>query len=165
MINKIYLDMDGVLSDFEGRYFSLFDKERKDVRSAKESNPNWTKFVHTEQFKTLDFAPDAVKFLKFIEEVHALGVEVEILSSSGGKKHHEEVASQKVYWLCKRNIPYFANIVSGRKLKSNYATPEAILVDDTKDVIDAFNQAGGHGILHRNVDDTIKQIKSLLNIY
>lgn len=157
--------MDGVLSDFEDRYFTLFDKERKDVRSAKETNPNWTKFVRTEQFKTLDFTPGAIEFLKFIREVNALGVEVEILSSSGGKKHHEDVASQKVYWLCKKNIPYFANIVSGRKLKSNYATPETILVDDTEDVIDAFNQAGGHGILHRNVGDTIKQIKSLLNIY
>lgn len=157
--------MDGVVADFEGRYFSMFGKSPTDARDAKEFNPNWAKFILSKQFKTLDWWPGAEKLLDFIKKVNMLGVEVEMLTSSGGKKYHEEVASQKVYWLCSRGIPYVANVVSGRRLKSNYATPETILVDDTEDVIDDFNKAGGHGILHRNVDDTIEKIKSLLDIH
>lgn len=164
MIKKIYLDMDGVVADFEGRYFDMFGKSPNDARDAKEFSPNWTKFIMSEQFKTLDWWPGAHDLLEFIEQVNALGVEVEMLTSSGGRKYHEEVAAQKVYWLCERGIPYFANVVAGRKLKSNYASPETILVDDTEDVIEAFNKAGGHGILHKDVGKTVEKIKSLLDI-
>lgn len=165
MIKKIYLDMDGVLSDFERRYTEMFGKPPKEVRDKKEFNPNWTKFVLSEQFKTLDWWPGAQDLLKFIDEVHKQGVEVEMLTSSGGQKYHEEVAAQKVYWLCEKGIPYFANVVSGRRLKSNYATAETILVDDTEDVIRAFNTAGGKGILHRDVGKTVEKIKSLLDAH
>jgi hypothetical protein len=163
MIKKIHLDMDGVICDFEGRYQLLFGKSTLSAREAKEFNPNWEKFIETEQFKTLNWWPGAEELLAFIKEVHSKGIEVEFLTSSGGKKHHEAVAAQKVYWLCDRGIPYFANVVPGRKLKANYASPETILVDDTEDVIDSFNAAGGHGILHRDVGETIEKIKRLLN--
>jgi beta-phosphoglucomutase-like phosphatase (HAD superfamily) len=165
MIKKIYLDMDGVVADFEKRYTEMFGKSPSEARQTKEFNPHWTKFIETEQFKTLDWWPGAQEFLKFIDDLHKQGIEVEMLTSSGGQKHHEKVAMQKVHWLCSKGIPYFANVVSGRKLKRNYATPETILVDDTEDVIKAFNDAGGHGILHKDVGETVEKIKSLLAIH
>jgi hypothetical protein len=161
MIKKIYLDMDGVVADFEKRYTEIFGKTPHDARDQKEFNPNWKQFIETEQFKTLDWFPGGQELLEFIAK---LPVQVEMLTSSGGQKYHEKVAAQKVYWLVMKNIPYFANVVSGRKLKANYATPETILVDDTEDVIDAFNKAGGHGILHRDAGETIQKIKTLLDM-
>lgn len=167
MIKTIYLDMDGVVADFESRYHEMFGKTPSDSRDSKEFSPNWTKFVLSEQFKTLDWWPGGQELIKFTEEVRKLelGVDIQMLTSSGGQKFHAEVAQQKVFWLCQKGIPYFANIVPGRRLKSNYASPETILVDDTEDVIDAFNKAGGHGILHRDVGKTIDLIKSFLDIY
>lgn len=159
MIRKIYLDMDGVLADFHGRYVDLFGKTPKDARDQKEFSPHWKQFCKTEQFKTLDLWPGAETLLTYVA---SLNIPVEILTSSGGAKFHESVAAQKVHWLVSRNIPYFANVVSSRKLKANYANSETILVDDTEDVIDAFNAAGGHGILHLNVDATIESIAKLI---
>ncbi len=159
MIQKIYLDMDGVLADFHGRYVELFGKTPADARDNKEFSPHWKHFCTTEQFKTLDFWPGAEKLLEFIR---SLPVTVEILTSSGGMKFHDSVARQKRIWLRDRNIHYFANVVSGRKQKSKYASEYTILVDDTDDVIDGFNAAGGHGILHRDVDTTIETITKLM---
>ena len=45
MITKIYLDMDGVLCDFEKRYKKLFDELPEYSRRNKEWSENWTTFV------------------------------------------------------------------------------------------------------------------------
>jgi hypothetical protein len=53
-------------------------------------------------------------------------------------------------------------VVPGRKHKKDYAGPGIVLVDDTLDVIQAFNKAGGIGIHHKDLGDTIEKIKTLL---
>jgi hypothetical protein len=59
-------------------------------------------------------------------------------------------------------IGFPVNIVPGRKVKKFFAMKGNVLVDDTEDVIVAFNEAGGIGILHKNVDETINRLKELL---
>jgi hypothetical protein len=44
-------------------------------------------------------------------------------------------------------------------LKAQYAHPTIILVDDTDYVIDGFVKAGGIGILHSDVNETISKLK------
>jgi hypothetical protein len=39
------------------------------------------------------------------------------------------------------------------------------LIDDTPDVIEDFNRAGGIGILHENAADTIERLKSIFQIH
>jgi hypothetical protein len=51
--------------------------------------------------------------------------------------------------------------VAGRSKKAEYATPDSILIDDTEDVIKSFRAAGGIGIHHKALGNTIK----LLDIY
>jgi hypothetical protein len=65
-------------------------------------------------------------------------------------------------WLRDHGIEYKANIVPGRKHKKEYATSETILIDDTPDVIEGFTEAGGHGILHKDVEETKVKLKELL---
>ena len=50
----------------------------------------------------------------------------------------------------------------GRSLKKDYASPDTILIDDTEDVINSFNRAGGIGILHKDIGETLTQLKTLL---
>ena len=88
---------------------------------------------------------------------------VEILSSSGGARFHFEVVEQKDFWLRTHGIFYKINIVPGRKFKAEYAKPNVVLIDDTKEIIDSFNAAGGIGILHKDVNITIEKLESLLN--
>ncbi len=161
MINKIYLDMDGVIANFEKRYIEIFNETPNSARDRKMFKPNWKEFVEGKNFETLEWWPGGQELLAFIRKNSS--VSVEILSSSGGEKYHGVVEEQKKAWLKKQGILYKANIVPGRKLKSQYATPNTILIDDTNDVIDAFNKAGGVGILHKDVKETIKVLDMLLN--
>ena len=161
MIDTIYLDMDGVLCDFEGRYIELFREMPGASRDRKEFSKNWTDFVLGENFSTLEHWPGANELLDFVRTIP--NVTIKILTSSGGHKYHDQVKEQKIRWLCNQGIPYEAIVVAGRSKKAAYATPTSILIDDTVDVIDRFNEEGGIGILHKNASNTIKLLKILLN--
>jgi len=158
MIEKIYLDMDGVLCDFEKTYEALYNESPKETRERKLFSDNWTNFVQTKQFEKLEYFPGAQDLMRY---VNSLKIPVEILSSSGGLKFHKEVSDQKKNWLKKHNINYKANIVTGRKEKAKYATPNTVLIDDTPEVIEYFENAGGIGILHK----TYGKSKTILDLY
>jgi hypothetical protein len=155
--------MDGVLCNFESRYIELFNESPGSMRDRKDWSVNWTKFIETEQFKTLDWFPGAHDLLTYIKWCENQGINIEMLSSSGGLKYHTEVTEQKIHWLCDKGITYKANIVPGKKLKTVYANPESVLIDDTSSIIDDFNAAGGHGILHKEVGETLTVLRSLLD--
>lgn len=153
--------MDGVLCDFEKRFTELYGKDALGARDRKNFTTNWPNFIMDGNFENLEWFPGGKELLDFIQ--NKTDWEVEILSSSGGEKFHSEVAAQKVVWLCDKGIPYKANIVPGRKHKTAYATPETILIDDTEDIIVNFNAAGGLGILHKDINETLAKLRTLLD--
>jgi len=159
-VTKLYLDMDGVLCNFEKRFTELYGEDALGSRDRKNFTTNWPNFIMDGNFENLEWFPGGKELLDFIQ--NETDWEVEILSSSGGEKFHSEVAAQKVVWLCDKGIPYKANIVPGRKHKTAYATPETILIDDTEDIIVNFNAAGGLGILHKDINDTLAKLRTLL---
>ena len=159
-VTKLYLDMDGVLCNFEKRFTELYGKDALGARDRKNFTTNWPNFIMDGNFESLEWFPGGKELLDFIQ--NKTDWEVEILSSSGGEKFHSEVAAQKVVWLCNKGIPYKANIVPGRKHKTAYATPETILIDDTEDIIVNFNAAGGLGILHKDINETLAKLRTLL---
>ena len=152
--------MDGVLCNFEKRFTELYGKDALGARDRKNFTTNWPNFIMDGNFESLEWFPGGKELLDFIQ--NETDWEVEILSSSGGEKFHSEVAAQKVVWLCDKGIPYKANIVPGRKHKTAYATPETILIDDTEDIIVNFNAAGGLGILHKDANETLAKLRTLL---
>ncbi len=152
--------MDGVLSDFEKRFVELYGEDALKLRDRKNFTKFWPEFIQSKQFEHLDWFPGGQELLKYLKQFN---VEIEILSSSGGVKHHDLVKEQKKVWLKKNGIAYHPHIVPGRRRKKEYAKKNIILIDDTEDVIAEFNKAGGIGILHRDVKDTIKTLDTLLN--
>lgn len=161
-IKKIYIDMDGVITNFNKKYVEIFNTEPHHTRDKKDFSENWDHFVLKGQFEFLDWFPGGQELVKYAKNLADKGYQVEILSSSGGQKYHEIVTRQKLSWLARHGVTFKANIVPGRKHKTPFAGPDAILIDDTEDVIDAFNHANGHGILHRNWDETKEKLENLL---
>lgn len=159
MIEKIYLDMDGVLCNFEKRYTELYNESPNSSRDKKSWSENWTDFIMTKQFETLDIFPGAIELLRYVRRTE---LPIEMLTSSGGAKYHNLVAEQKDIWLKKQGLAYKRNVVPQRSLKASYATPNTILIDDTEDVIAVFNKAGGIGILHKDIGETLQTLDSVL---
>ena len=160
----IYLDMDGVLCDFDKQYIKVNGVPPSlKSRDKKEHDEKWLNFINSKSFEKLDYYPGAKTLLKAISIIDDdPNVNVEILSSAGGALHYDEVKAQKVKWLKDHNIPYKVNIVKHRSKKREYANTNTILIYDTDDVIAGFNSAGGREILHKNV---IKTIEQLMKVY
>lgn len=164
---KIYLDMDGVLTNFDKQYVKVNGIEPSLARRDTKGTDNyWDNFVLGKNFEKLDYFPGAELLLKVIKTLaEDKAVSVEILSSSGGPKYHDEVASQKVKWLKDHNIKYKANIVSGRSKKKDYADKNTVLIDDTADVIESFTKAGGQALLHKDVYVTIEKLMKIYKTF
>lgn len=163
-MKTLYLDMDGVLCNFNKRYTELFGVEAASTRERKEHTEQWKLFIEGGNFATLDWFPGGIELLDYVKTLEGK-VNVEILSSSGGELFHGRVLEQKLQWLKEHGITYKANITNGSRKKALYASGNnRILVDDTDYVIKAFVDAGGIGIWHRDVKNTIKLIEDALAI-
>ena len=154
--------MDGVLCDFEKQFAQLYGESALKNRERKLWTEQWPDFIGKRQFEELSKFPGSDELLEFVRNLPE-EIEIEILTSSGGVKFHEEVKEQKQAWLKKNGIAYHPHVVPGRKHKKEYASPDVVLIDDTEDVIDSFNKAGGIGILHKDVKETLKRLETLLN--
>jgi hypothetical protein len=156
---KIYLDMDGVLANFDKQYELVFGARPTDIKDrTKHFWSHWDEFVTGKNFTKLELLPDAKTLMKACD---LLQVPVEILSSTGNEKYYNEIAAQKTEWLKAHGITYKTNFVAGGSKKAQFADPWNILVDDTPKVVDAYVKAGGTAILHTDADTTIKQLLKL----
>jgi 5'(3')-deoxyribonucleotidase len=151
----LYLDMDGVLADFNKEYTKI-DPERADRKRFRQAVMDYKIFTH------LDFMPDTQELLNHVSRLQ--GIDVQILTSMGTHDpvQGNEARAQKLSWLDKKNIPYKANFVCNKQEKSKYATPESILIDDSVGCISPFIEKGGHGILHVNASETIRLLDSTI---
>jgi hypothetical protein len=152
----IYVDMDGVIADFSKRYKEKFKVTPEETRNNKEFGGFFKKFIDDKEFQTLDMMDDTFILLGFLDK---LPIEKQILSSTARPDSHDAIAPQKQEWLKTHGINYKANFVPGKSLKYKFATPDSIIIDDTKSVIDDWNKAGGIGILHTDAISTIAMLK------
>lgn len=155
-ITKIYLDLDGVIADFDKRYKELYKIAPRDADTYKTFDKFFTTFIAERQFAKLDLMPDA---LMLIEYLKSLSIPTEILSSTSSEKRDAEIREQKVEWLHKHNLTFPINLVPGKRLKRNFSNPSSLLIDDTAQNIDQWRAEGGVGILHTDAITTIGILK------
>lgn len=157
----LYLDMDGVLCNFDKAYKSL-------RTHAEDGNRFRAAVMEFHIFEDLEFMPDAMELMNYVSKLD--GINIEILTSVGTFDETRGTAAkhQKTKWLDSKNIPYRTNFVRTKHEKANYATPTSILIDDSIGCIEPFNAKGGHGILHKTstesiqvLHDTIRGIRGL----
>ena len=148
----IYLDMDGVICDFDGYFEHLFGVLPRQIPATE----RWKKVNSTPNYwADLPKMPEADTLINYLKNYGFM-----ILTGiphSGSEKAQNE----KRIWL-KNHYGIETNIVCCfSKDKANYCQVGDILIDDWSPNIERWIKAGGTGILHTSVDDTLEHLKQL----
>jgi beta-phosphoglucomutase-like phosphatase (HAD superfamily) len=160
MIEKIYLDMDGVIADFSKKYRELYKIYPHEADTYKTFDGFFIQFIESREFAKLDLMPDAMKLIEYLK---SLSIPTEILSSTSSEKRDADIREQKLEWLKNHGIDFPAILVPGKRHKKNYSNAKSLLIDDTEQNISQWREAGGVAIHHKDVISTLNILKGLLN--
>jgi hypothetical protein len=167
----IFLDMDGVISDFARKVAELmgiFPKEALDLmekvdEATIDKRKMWKAInsydAHTPFFYSLEKMHDADILFDFVKETFAAG-DIGFLTASGHSP--QDAPHQKKRWIRKHYGKYHTEVVTKSLEKAAFAGPKVILVDDRSKSIDPWVEAGGIGILHTDAKSTIQKIKDII---
>lgn len=157
---KIFVDMDGVLSDFEARFIHVNGYSPSSKKNTWSSF--WRNMVDGNHFATLDLMPNAPSLIDYLKNIK--GIDIAILSSSGVFADHSEVQRQKLEWLKSNDIDWPAIIVPGKQYKAGFANSKSLIIDDSLSVITSFRQKAGIAILHddKYSYETIETLDSVI---
>lgn len=150
---QLYVDLDGVLSDF---YKKANDLGFSNEYAATKEFWDWLNdhtLMGMKFWEDLELMPDAQELWEFVQPYHPV-----ILSSVGGM---EQAKRQKFNWLDKHFPNASAILTNSSAEKARYANPQAILIDDREKSIVPWRMAGGIGILHVNAVSTIAQLREI----
>jgi 5'(3')-deoxyribonucleotidase len=158
-VKRIFIDMDGVLADFNtgvetltGREFPNTDQGHNDYDERKEELTN------KRLFRMLPPMPDMYDLIGYVRHT---GLPWEILTAAG-VVNRELVVFDKNEWIKEHVSPtvVVTCTMSGSQ-KGMFAIKGSVLIDDRKQNLDAWEAHGGIGILHTSAEDTINQLKEL----
>ena len=146
-MKRIYLDLDGVMADFDGTFPALFGQDHR----AMADDEMW-ELVNGHQtfFRDLPPMEGAVEFFRSIEHLHP------IILTACPKSNYAHAAVQKVEWVRKHLSPHVTVLpVLGGYNKPLFMHAKGdILIDDFRRNTEAWTAAGGNAILHRSFEAT-----------
>ena len=151
----IFLDMDGVLADFD-KYVC----ETHKFGTKKEWNDQWDK-LPDRMFYELEKMPDADRLIE-----HTLPYNPQILTAMPKRDKVRYARIDKFRWM-KNNYqfkPWQINVVY-RDEKQMFAVDDFlqpnVLIDDNEKNIEEWNKKGGAGILHTSTESSIAELQKL----
>jgi len=153
---KIFSDMDGVLTDFDGSFVKYSKGIPPREYEKKYGKDGFWKLIDGEggvgYWAGMPWMEDGKEYWDYIKDY-----DTELLSSPS---RSETSRLGKRLWV-KNNMPGVKLTLAQAYNKKNYAEPNHILIDDRESNIEQWREAGGIGILHTSASDTIKQLKAL----
>ncbi|SVB43238.1 uncharacterized protein METZ01_LOCUS196092 [marine metagenome] len=160
-VKRIFVDMDGVLADFlTGCSAMIGQPLTNDAKGHSEYDKRKPELTNKRLFRNLPPMVDMYELIAYIKHTH---LPWEILSAAGSV-NRELVVYDKVKWIGQYVDPSIVVTCTfnGRQ-KAMFAKSGSVLIDDVKANIDAWEEAGGIGILHVSAEDTINTLKALRN--
>ena len=164
-VRKIYLDMDGVLADFDRGVRELCAMEpqsQNGKRDAKVDDQMWEAIRETDHFyDRLELLPGAKEMFDLVYGKY--GDSCEILTGIPKPERGIITAGEdKLAWTKRLLSPDVKVNIVLRKEKIGFcAGPETVLIDDRAKTIRDWNENGGTGILHVSAADTLAALKAL----
>lgn len=157
---KIYCDMDGVLCNFDKRFYELTNMNPDDFESKYGTDEFWNLIdveIGIKFWTEMEWTPNGKILWSFVSNYRP-----ELLTSPS-KHNHSRVG--KAIWV-KNNLKPIPKInFKFSKEKQDFANNNAILIDDRKDIIDRWNNAGGIGIhCPKNTENIKPVIQKLQNL-
>ena len=164
MNKRIYLDMDGVLADWNTGVEGILGYRRKDA-NANYNPKDWEKVrQHQRMYKNLPLMPDANRLANTARKFRdQLGWELLILTAIPKDNDFKWAFWDKFVWANK----YFPDIPVHfgpfAKDKQKHCNPGDILVDDRKSNCDEWKEKGGIAIkvVDERVDLAIDQLEEI----
>ena len=146
----LYLDLDGVLADFDAHVEQLFGKPPSRLPLAE----MWARAEATPGFfETMPLVPDAIVLWRYCEPF-----EPRILT---GLPRGDWAAEQKRRWVRRHLGPHVPVITCMSRDKCQYARPGDVLVDDTPRYAHLWEARGGIFVRHRSAADTVERLREL----
>ena len=137
-IDKIYLDMDGVIADFDAHFENLYGMVSREYEDKFSTYRFWEKVYETPNFfSTMPVTP---WFWTLFELCKSVKVPIVILSSPS-RVNTPLCMIEKRKWVDSYLGGTFPAIFE--KEKHKYAGEGRLLIDDQKDKCDKWTQAGG----------------------
>ena len=161
-VRQIFLDMDGVLADFESTCSEMLGLKIWNTEEGhKLYDLNKRELTAKHMFRRLNPMPDAWKLVDYCLNS---GIHTEILTAAG-TVNRSLVVKDKIDWIREHIHPYWIVIPTFKgSQKAALAHKKAVLIDDRQENIDYWIEAGGIGILHKTADNTIEQLDHIINI-
>ena len=159
----IYLDMDGVVADFDKRFNDLSGMMPQDYVNKNGLNAFWDLIDEKHKvafWRGIELMPDAQKLVNYVEQ-HPF----EMLTAPSIKK--QSIIGKGLWVKDKIGTLYSTKPkVTYRSAKQKHTvkpnlTKFDILIDDKGSTIDNWNAAGGTGIFYQNADQVINDLKKL----
>lgn len=158
-IKNIFVDMDGVLVDFEKGISEMIGHPLgNDNYGHSEYDARKKELTDKRCFRKL---PPTVDYHELIGYIKHTGINWEILTAAGAI-NRQLVVWDKNEWI-KEYVDPFVVVTcthSGNQ-KKIFSKEGNVLIDDRQSNIDAWESEGGIGILHKNARDTINELKRL----
>ena len=150
----LYVDMDGVLTDFKKRFMKYSTLTPEEYRDQYDNDRFWNliKKGGVGYWAGMDWMPDGKRLWSFVKHLNPT-----ILSAPS---REEESKIGKRLWI-KRHIPGTKTILTPAAMKQNHSGENRILIDDTARNIADWESQGGIGILHTDAFSTIAKLKEI----
>jgi len=150
MIKTVFLDMDGVITDFVGEV-------NKRMGIPKETIPSKWAWVEdfgytldqvnswctTEFWANLEWMPDGHDIMRLITQAFK-PEQIYLLTTP---MPNPESYTGKALWVQKHLPEYSKRLIVTSAPKSLFAQPDTLLFDDKDENVEGFSRAGGYGLL------------------
>ena len=158
---SVYVDMDGVLADFDSKALEITGGQ---YGSPEFSNSKFWKRVYQYNSDVEPFFQNLPKMSGADDLINFLTSNfknVSILTATGTTP--KDAAQQKRAWIEKYYPGIKVITVISSREKAIYANPRSVLIDDREKAIDPWKKAGGIGVLFQSTSQAINDLNELLS--
>jgi 5'(3')-deoxyribonucleotidase len=163
-MNTIFIDMDGVVADFDTFVSELLGRPIGWNDSKQDlSNEEWEKLASVDRlYYQLPMMPDATKLIAYVKSLNTRFY-AEFLTAIPRRTTIPSAQADKQAWITKYFPGMKMNIGPYSHDKQKWCTPGDILIDDRPSNIEQWTAAGGIAIYHTgDVDATIRYLNKVL---